>query len=330
MGNDRLVVHAFAGQGDFSLAPLVGVLDAQDVVEEALEEVAAEGDPVAREFGVAPVVSRLLSGELRSSRELADGPVGTPQYALFACSVAVHRALCRSGFAPDRVVGMSFGDIAACVAAGVLDVADGTRIACLVARALSDHPGGMLLVEPPAADDGPEAEAYRLLAALHLPGLTLACVNDDRRVILTGPSDAVDLAEQLLLGLALPAVRLRLPFLCHHPELEDEARRFVESIRDVRVGVARLPVYSSLLGRAYRPDDDVREVLSYGLTRPARLPGVLRQAVSGGPAVLLEAGTGSALTRSARELFAGRDVTAVAPLTVGGFAWVAGVSSYGQ
>ncbi len=324
-----MVVHAFAGQGDFTLAPLLRALDAQDVVEEALEEVAAEGDPVAAEFGVAPVVSRLLSGELRSSRELAQGPVGTPQYALFACSVAVHRALCRSGLAPDRVVGMSFGDIAACVAAGVFDVADGTRIACLIARALTGHPGGMLLVEPPVTDGDTEAEAGRLIAALDLPGLTLACVNDDRRVILTGPSDTVDRAEQLLLGLALPVARLRLPFLCHHPELEADARRFVESIRDVRVGAARLPVHSSLLGRAYRPDDDVREVLSYGLTRPARLPGVLRQAVRGGPAVLLEAGTGSALTRSARELFteAGQDVAAVAPLVADGFAWATGVSN---
>ncbi|QNP76076.1 acyltransferase domain-containing protein [Streptomyces roseirectus] len=317
-----MVVHAFAGQGDFTLAPLLRALDTQDVMEEALEEVGAEGDAVVAEFGVGPVVSQLLSGELRSARELADGPPGTAQYALFACSVAVHRALCRAGLAPDRVVGMSFGDIAACVAAGVLDVADGARVACLVARALTGHPGGMLLVEAPAVDGDPEAEAGRLLAALALPGLALACVNDDRRIILTGPPDTVTLAEQLLLGLALPVVRLRLPFLCHHPELGADARRFVEAMRDVRVGAARLPVYSSVLGRAYRPDDDVREVLSYGLTRPARLPGALRRAVEGGPAVVVEAGTGSALTRSAGELFAGRDVATVAALSADGFAEV--------
>lgn len=310
----RVVVHAFAGQGDFTLAPLLRTLEAQPVVREALEEVAAEGDPAAAEFGVEPVMARLLAGELTSSRQLAGGPVGSAQYALYACSVAVHRALCRSGLGPDRAVGMSFGDIAACTAAGLLEVAEGARIACLVGRALSGHPGGMLLVE--TADPG------RVLGALGLPELSLACVNDARRVVLSGPPETVTAAEERLSRLELPFVRLRLPFLCHHPSLAGEATAFAAAIGELRVGEGRFPVYSSVLGRAYRPGDDLAEALSQGLLQPARLPDALRQAVVGAVSgVVLEAGAGSALARSAGELLEGRDLVAQAPLVTEGFAW---------
>ena len=58
----RLVVHAFPGQGDFALTPLVRALRTQPVLRAALRAVAARTDPVAAENGIAPLAPRLCEG----------------------------------------------------------------------------------------------------------------------------------------------------------------------------------------------------------------------------------------------------------------------------
>ncbi|AEW98707.1 acyltransferase domain-containing protein [Streptantibioticus cattleyicolor] len=318
----RLVVHAFPGQGDFALTPLVRALRTQPVLRAALRAVAARTDPVAAENGIAPLAPRLLGARPPSLRDLAGEEPGTVQYALFVAAMAVHGALTAGGLPAGRAVGMSFGDIPACTAAGMFSLADGARIACRAARALHRHPGALLLLET-GGDGAQDAEtrAHALITATGRTDLALACVNDDRQVVLGGPAPAVARAEHLAAARGLRVERLRLPFLCHHPQLADEAETFADGIRGLPAHPARFPVHSSVLGRPYRPDEDVHQALAQGLIRVARLPVALRQAVGGGPAVILEAGTGEALTGSARRVLTGRDAVARAALAAVPHPW---------
>ncbi|MGW8378364.1 acyltransferase domain-containing protein [Streptomyces sp. ODS28] len=308
-------VHVFPGQGDFALSPLVRGVRTQPLVRAAVEEVFDEIDAAGAEYGVPPLGRALLSPYPPSGRDLAEGPVGRPQLALFGASVAVHRALSAAGRAPHRVLGVSFGEIAACTAGGILRIADGARAACELARCLAPCAGGMTLL------GAGEAEARALLRGCGPHGLALACVNAPDETVLSGPLADLERVEALARGQDLATQRLRLPFLSHHPSLTREADRFAAALRGLPVEPAALPVHSAVLGRAYEPDEDVPRRLAACLTHPVHLPRALRGVVRAPYTQLLEAGTGWSLTRCARRSLPTEPAAAHAPLSDPDFPW---------
>ncbi|MGW1376847.1 ACP S-malonyltransferase [Streptomyces sp. NPDC002446] len=311
----RRIVHLFPGQGDFAVSPLVRAARAHTAVRTAVTEVFGEAEETGREFGIAPLAPALLSDSPPSGRDLAAATVGTPQLALFCSSVAVHRALCRIGLPPDQVLGVSFGEIAALTAAGVFEIAEGARIACLLARQLACCAGGMTLI------GAPECRTRALLRESGSVELAVACVNDPGETVVSGPVPALSAVEELAGRQGLSASRLRLPFSSHHPALTGPADAFAASIRPLAARPARIPVFSAVHGGPYGPGDDVHRGLANCLTHPARVPKVLHRLTTRRTALLLEAGTGHALTRNARHTLPPAAAGAHAPLADPRFPW---------
>lgn len=314
------VVHLFPGQGGFSLGALVRAVRRVPALRRSVTGVCEEVADVAAEFGIPPLAERVLSQHPPSGKELAAGPVGTPQLALFCSSLAVHRALCDSGLPPRRMVGVSFGEIAALTASGVFDAPGGARIACLLARHLRECPGGMTVL------GAGEERARALVREAGAAELVPACVNDPGETVLSGPTDALLAAERLAQRQGLPCSRLRLPFSSHHPSLQGPADAFAAAIRSVPARRGRLPVHSAVRGGPYRATDDLHRGLADCMVRPVRLPEIFQQVTAvSSPALMLEAGTGRALTRNVRRT-RGRNglpatVRALAPLGDHGFPW---------
>ncbi|MFE0764471.1 acyltransferase domain-containing protein [Streptomyces smyrnaeus] len=310
------IVHLFPGQGDFAVSPLVTAARAHSVVRAAVREVFARVDEASGEYGIPALGPALLGDTPPNGRKLAAGPVGTPQVALFGAAMAIHRALCAVGAAPRRIVAVSFGEIAALTAAGVFDLADGTRIACRLSRCLSRCPGGMTLLAVGAG------EAEKLIDASASPRVAVACVNDPDETVLSGPTHELSQVERCAEEHGVAAVRLRLPFTSHHPSLTARAEEFEAAIRTLPARPGHTPVHSAVHGGPYGRDDDVHRGLAACLPCPARLPDVLRQAAAPGPTLLLECGTGQALTHNAERVLAHRNgVTARSPLTDPDFPW---------
>ncbi|MGW1197205.1 acyltransferase domain-containing protein [Streptomyces sp. NPDC002536] len=309
------IVHLFPGQGDFALGPLLRAARMHRPVHDALAGVLRQTDGVAAEFGIRPLGPWLLGTSPPSGRELATAAPGAPQLALFCSSLTVSRALGAVGLTPERALGVGFGEIAALTAAGVFDVAGGARIACLLARSLARCDGSMLLLRTG------EEQAHVLICAARTRGLALACVNDPGETVVGGASAAVAALERVARRRGVSAARLQLPFLCHHPSLTDEAHCFAASIRRIPAAPARFPVHSAVLGRAYGKGDDIHRGLADCLVHPARVPEVLRQVWTAPVTLLLEAGTGQALTRSVRSSLPAAAATAHAPLADPGFPW---------
>jgi [acyl-carrier-protein] S-malonyltransferase len=306
------VIHAFPAQGDFALTPLVGALAVSSTLRAALRSVSEITDSVVGGFGVRPLGPRLLGDSPPSLKELFAEATGSAQYALYLSSLALHLALNRHGHSPDRLVGMSFGDVVACAAAGMIRWEDGARIACLAAQALDKAAAGaMLLVESRTkVATNVEGAVRDVLAQAHLSDVVVACINHPGQLVLSGPRPSVTTAAQVLQRHRLHTTVLRLPFLAHHPQLRPAADDFREAIRLIPTEPPRLPVYSSVLGRAYRSDEDVATALARGLTETAHLPNALRQATGAAPVLILEAGTGTVLSSSAEATLARADVTA--------------------
>jgi len=308
-------VHLFPGQGDFAVSALVRAVRSGGPVRDAVREVFASVDQVASERGLPALGPWLLGPSPVNGRDLAAAPTGTSQLALFATSVAVHRALCTTRGAPGAVLGVSFGEIAALTCADVLTLEDGARLAHDLARILSTCPGGLTLLACG------ETDALALIGRSGVAAVAVACVNDDQETVLSGPLADLSDVEKLAADHGVAAVRLRLPFSSHHPSLTDQARRFAAAIRRYPVGRPRCAVFSAVAGRAYVVGDDMARCLADCLIRPARLPAVLPAVADTCPGALLEAGTGSALAHSSRRVLADRAPAVHAPLADADFTW---------
>ncbi|MET9479741.1 acyltransferase domain-containing protein [Streptomyces sp. NPDC006638] len=314
----RATLHLFPGQGDFALTPLVKGLRAHPPLRDAVTGVFEEVDRVAVAHGLAPLGPRLVADDPPSGRDLAEGPPGTAQLALFGASLSVHRALCAAGRVPERLLAVSFGEIPALVAAGCFTVSDGAHIALRLGQLLHDCPGGLTLLG--AGEESAHALVRSAGAALGPAGerVVVACVNDAHETVLAGPLPALARVEKLAHERGLPATRLRLPFLSHHPSLGRTAAAFAAFVATLPARPPLLPVHSAVAQGVHGPGTDLPAALAHCLTRPARLPETLRRAAPG-PALLLEAGTGGALTRNARHVVPG--ALALAPLAAPGFDW---------
>ncbi|MFI1733018.1 acyltransferase domain-containing protein [Streptomyces acidicola] len=283
---------------------------------DAVRQVFGSIDDVAAEHGLPLLGAWLLGPRPPTGRDLAEAPAGTLQLAAYSVSMTTHQMLSRLYGPPAAVVGVSFGEIAAVTAAGVLTVADGARAALDLARVLSLCPGGLTLLGCPVQ------RAHRLLAEAGADDTVVAVVNDDRTVVVSGPLPDLVRLEKTAAETHTDAVRLRLPFSSHHPSLTPQAGAFATLLRAYAWSEACCPVFSAVAGRCYRPEDDLRLGLADCLVKPAVVPAVLHRLREFRPDVLFEAGTGDALARSARRVLSACGGPPVhAPLTDAGFPW---------
>ncbi|HEX9888383.1 MAG TPA: ACP S-malonyltransferase [Nitriliruptorales bacterium] len=118
------------------------------------------------------------------------------QPVVYAASIAAWRALTDAGVTVDVTAGHSLGEVAACVAAGSLSIADGAQLVTergrAMGRACRGSRGGMVAVI------GLDAAAVgRLHDWLDGPGRDATIANDNApgQVVLAGPHDALERAE---------------------------------------------------------------------------------------------------------------------------------------
>jgi len=304
------VVHVFPGQGDFALRILRRAVTTHPIVRGAVQEVFAEVDVAVAELGIGPLNPLTRMPAQRTAR--APAPVGGDQAALFAACLSTHVALNEAGYAPDRLAGVSFGEITALTAAGVFTVADGARICVKLARILPRDKGGLLWLSTG------ETEATRLLATLGDPRLSLGCVNGPNQCVISGSLTALAACQHLAEQNGVKASMLRLRYYAHHPDLASAASQFESTLRKFTMRPPRKAVFSAAHGRAYRRDEDIPHALAQCLVQTAHVPRMITAACAGGPALLFEAGTGTSATQGAAHLSSVKTRT---PLADESFPW---------
>lgn len=307
-------VFLIPGQGADPRGVLAAPAHASDRIRHAAEEALTEAQEVVdADWPVMGLdASRTAPPSLREILLEPSGSVrmgrGVPQLASHALSVVVARALMASGVHPVAVVGQSFGEIAALVCAGALDVADGVRAVCALNAAFEPVEGAGAMALLPGLG---EHDCLTLLADVNLPDLVLACVNAPEQTVVSGPLESVEALEEVP---GLKVVRIPVPYASHHPGLGVVADRFLEGLRPLPVRPLSIPVYSPVAGRSYTDTDDLRRALADCVVKPVNLPPTLRRLAVGsaGNRLFVELGAGDALTRGVRSTLA--DAHAVAAL----------------
>ncbi|MFD0660971.1 acyltransferase domain-containing protein [Thermocatellispora tengchongensis] len=144
------------------------------------------------------------------------------QTGLFAVEVGLVALLAEAGIVPDAVAGHSVGEIAAAHAAGVLTLADASRLVAARARLMQDLPAGGAM----AAVEAGEAEMAETLDGL--PGVEIAAVNGPSAVVISGDSEAVGQVLETWRERGRRVRRLRVSHAFHSARMDpvlDELRR---------------------------------------------------------------------------------------------------------
>ncbi|MEU5117047.1 acyltransferase domain-containing protein [Streptomyces longwoodensis] len=313
-GEERLeLAYAFPGQGDFSVSALLKGTRRHRAVHDAVADTFTVTDQIAVEEGLPPIGRALLGADPPNGRDLAQAPVGTAQLVQFAVSVGLYRALSAVLGPPDRLIAVSFGEIPALVAADALALRDGARITCQLAQHMSAHPGAMLLVH------AGEPDTTELLAARPDNRVALACVNAPYECVVSGPTAAIAELERLAAERRIAVNRLRLDTLAHHPDLADAADTFCSYVQHIPAQMPAVPVHSAVNG-LYTSPGQLAQGLANCLIRPVRLPPTLLDALAP-PGIVLEIGTGEALTRNVLQTLPEGQVAAYNPLRAASFTW---------
>ncbi|WP_424217691.1 acyltransferase domain-containing protein (plasmid) [Streptomyces sp. BI20] len=287
-------VLLFPGQGGYDgpalhaartrYAEVAGILDAVDAV--AVDAFDHKLTDVL--FG---------SGPLDSAALLREAP-WVSQLAVYASGLAAHRVLREAGVTPSVLVGHSLGEITALVAAGSFGVEDGARIVLRRTEAVAGagiRDGAMVAVTASAG------RCAHLIGLLDDPRLVVAAVNHEAQTVLSGPRSAMIEVRAVGAGLGIGVIDLDAPFAFHHPALAGCAEEFAEFVRGLPVSAPAVPVYSPILGRRYRPEDDLAELLAAHFTRPVDFAGAVRELHAGGERLFVECGGRGTLIGSVRK-----------------------------
>lgn len=237
--------------------------------------------------------------------ERADEGTRFAQPAIFCAALAGWRSM-RDDFEPELMAGHSLGEITALVAAGAMDAADGLNLVAARGSLMQEAAdaaggGGMMAVRASDRDE--------LAGVIADTGATLANDNSPEQVVLSGPDDVLERAEQALRERGVRAKRLPVAGAFHSPAMEPAVPEFRERLGEIELRVPSVPVLSCVTAE---PFDDVRERLAQALTRPVRWLDVMRELHARGATHFVETGPGKVLTGLVRRSLDGVDANAPA------------------
>jgi acyl transferase domain-containing protein len=118
----------------------------------------------------------------------------------------------------------------------------------------------------------------------------------------SGPAEALRRVERIAEAIGVPSTRLHAAHPFHNALLQAARDALAERIRGHRGRTFEIPVFSPVLGRYYRSQDDLGELLAAHLTTPVQFGSALQRAHAAGARVWVELGAGRTLTNLVRSV----------------------------
>ena len=206
--------------------------------------------------------------------------------SIFLGSIASYRTLVQRGLQPRAIVGHGFGEIAALVAGDALSLGDGAEIVArrhqaLAAKKTRSRMGVLKL---------PAGHVHTFLRVLNDATVSIAAENAPTHTVIVGSPSGLAAAEDLARLLGLSFQRLTTTWGPHRASLRGIEQQLLGSLTHVARRALQTPVYSPLLGRFYRAEDDVVAAIAEQLVEPVRFADAVRDLVTGGVTLFVEVG----------------------------------------
>ncbi|MBC7966980.1 MAG: acyltransferase domain-containing protein, partial [Fuerstia sp.] len=213
-------------------------------------------------------------------------------------SASLIEALKAEGLRPDAVLGHSFGEFTASLAANVTTLSQSIELAKHRANAVMSHmrvPGGLLSIR---------AAVHEVDAILKPAGLTVYVthLNSTRQTVIAGSREGIAAAKALLDQRGLPSMSISVPAPFHTPLLAAAEVAFERMSASVPM---RPPVcgFLSATSVQYLAEPcSIRNSLVRQLTQPVMYMPSIQRMLGEGFRVLLEVGPNDVLTRMNRDI----------------------------
>ncbi len=211
------------------------------------------------------------------------------------------------GFAPDGVIGHSFGELTALWAAGVLDDDGFTELARARGLAMappadaSDHDSGAM-----AAVRGELSAVEALVAGYR--DVSVCNINAPGQIVVGGPTAEIDRLVADSASGKVPAKRLPVSAAFHTRFVAHAADAFREAVEGVALNAPRIPVYANTPGAAYGADQaESRRTLVDQLLRPVAFADRIEEMYADGFRVFVEFGPKRVLSDLVDRVLEGRE-----------------------
>ncbi|SDJ97581.1 Acyl transferase domain-containing protein [Actinopolyspora mzabensis] len=289
-GSPRDAVFVFSGHG--SQWPAMGreLLATNASFARALDEIA----PVFRaELGSTP-------RELLELGTLDD--VGEIQPLIYAIQVALTAVWRDCGVEPAAVVGHSVGEIAAAVAAGVMNARDGARLVCrrsVLLRGVAGN-GAMFMT------DLSFEEARRRVE--EIPDVSAAISASPCWTVVSGERSAIDDLAQELRGEGGVVRRIDSNVAFHSPQLTPLVDDMAEAAQELVNSSPKVRLYRTAIEAPRAEPHDYRHYWATQLRAPVRFSQAVSAAAEDGYRVFLEVSPHPVVTHSIREVLFELDV----------------------
>ncbi len=217
------------------------------------------------------------------------------QPAIFTVSVAAYRAFQkRCPQASFRMAGgLSLGEWTALHVAGVLEFE--AALTVLEARgrfmqqACDEQPGGMVSIMG--------ATGEQLQALCERSGLTVANINSDAQVVLSGRKDGVAVAAAAAAELGVKAIPLNVAGAFHSPLMASARERLAAVLDGVAFAAPQMPVLANVSGAPHSSDPAViKDAMLRQVTDSVRWSDCVKCAIGAGAKDFVEFGPGKVLS----------------------------------
>jgi len=295
-GGAPRVAFVFSGQGPQWARMGVALAACEPVFRDALADLDAR---FSRLSGWS--LSAALAEPEATSRL---GETEFAQPALFAVQVALAALWASWGILPDVVVGHSIGELAALHVAGVLTRDDAVRIVWHRGRIMQRATGHGRMASVSLTAE----EAHALVASLGSE-LSVAAINGPRSVVLAGGEAALAEALAKLAERGVSQRMLPVSYAFHSAQMEPFQAELVAAIGGLEAQPARIPVFSSVSGRALADQEIDAAYFGRNIRQTVRFaPAVDAMLALHPPDVFVELAPHPALAASVTECLTARDL----------------------
>ncbi|WP_217250870.1 type I polyketide synthase, partial [Streptomyces sp. AC602_WCS936] len=295
----------FAGQG----SQYVG-MGARTAL--AVPPVAAAFDAAARHFAGETPLGRVVFAptafdeETRERQEAELRRTDYAQPAIGALAAGQYRYLAGLGFAPDGVLGHSYGELTALWAAGSLGDEDFFRLSRARGAAMAARPEG---AEDPGTMAAVKAGPDRVAELISGHDDVVVCnVNAPQQVVVGGGTEAVRAFVAACAEAGVAARELPVAAAFHTRYVTHAVEEFGAAVASARVRAPKVPVFADTPGASYGKRVAAnREVLVGQLAAPVHFAPRVGEMYDAGYRVFVEFGPRSVLSGLVRATLEGRD-----------------------
>lgn len=248
------IAFLFPGQGSQKVGMLADLIQTSPSAAKRLADI----DRLLLRAGSEPCSQWIFSDSLAPEESLE-----STQTAMLAADLCAWEIVKDWGLTPDFLLGHSFGEYAALVSAGVIDLEAAVSITRARSQAVADcqHATGAMLSISAKVNEIRSVLAGR-------PGLYISHANSPQQTVVAGSEQQIREFAAEIKSRGIPSLQVPVTSPFHTPLLESAQSRLQIALGQHRWRPPRLPLLSSVSGRFVADRDEIIANLTHQLTMP--------------------------------------------------------------